>query len=118
MPAHAIVEWAKDVVGAGASSGALNGTAATSAGAAAAAAVNLSTAGTAGTAALDDLNATTSAVVVEMLNTTMGALVNATAEQMTRATRVEWTGLGLEWLRSLLGKREWRVECLDLYIRL
>ena len=30
----------------------------------------------------------------------------------------EWTGLGLEWLRSWLGGREWRVPCLDVYIRL
>lgn len=30
----------------------------------------------------------------------------------------EWTGLGLEWVRSWLGAREWRVECLDVYVRL
>ncbi|KAK8087085.1 hypothetical protein PG994_002059 [Apiospora phragmitis] len=32
--------------------------------------------------------------------------------------RTEWTGLGIEWLRSLLGRREWRIECMDLSIRL
>ena len=30
----------------------------------------------------------------------------------------EWTGLGLEWVRSWLGAREWRVKGLDVYIRL
>jgi hypothetical protein len=52
-----------------------------------------------------------------MLSTTAGALATAATEQITRA-KVEWTGLGLEWLRSLLGRREWRIDCLDLYIRL
>lgn len=28
----------------------------------------------------------------------------------------EWTGLGIEWLRSLLGRREWRIECMDVTI--
>ncbi|KAK0614859.1 bladder cancer-related protein BC10-domain-containing protein [Bombardia bombarda] len=67
--------------------------------------------------ATEDINATASAVVAEMLNTTAGALATAATEQISR-TRVEWTGLGLEWLRSLLGKREWRIDCLDVYIRL
>ncbi|KAK3372969.1 bladder cancer-related protein BC10-domain-containing protein [Lasiosphaeria ovina] len=73
--------------------------------------------GAANLSATEDINATASAVVTEMLNTTAGALVTAATEQITR-TKVEWTGLGMEWLRSLLGRREWRVECLDLYIRL
>ncbi|KAK3934223.1 bladder cancer-related protein BC10-domain-containing protein [Diplogelasinospora grovesii] len=67
--------------------------------------------------ATEDLNATASAVVAEMLNTTAGALANAATEQITRI-RTEWTGLGMEWLRSLLGRREWRIDCVDVYIRL
>lgn len=67
--------------------------------------------------ATEDLNATASAVVAGMLNTTVGALATAATEQAALA-KIEWTGLGLEWLRSLLGRREWRVDCLDLYIRL
>ncbi|KAI0484218.1 bladder cancer-related protein BC10-domain-containing protein [Xylariaceae sp. FL0804] len=54
---------------------------------------------------------------VEMLNTTATALAGAAAEELARQ-RAEWTGLGIEWLRSLLGKREWRIECMDLNIRL
>ncbi|KAK4245195.1 bladder cancer-related protein BC10-domain-containing protein [Corynascus novoguineensis] len=84
--------------------------------------INLSHSGPKGEAtsdikAVEEFNATASAAIGEMLNTTAGALMTAATEQFTRA-RVEWTGLGLEWLRSLLGRREWRIECLDVYIRL
>lgn len=52
-----------------------------------------------------------------MANSTVKALAGAAADEIA-ARRAEWTGLGLEWLRSLLGKREWRIECMDIYIRL
>ncbi|KAL2131460.1 hypothetical protein VTI74DRAFT_5090 [Chaetomium olivicolor] len=64
-----------------------------------------------------DFNATTTAVVADMLNTTAAALATAATQQLAKA-KAEWTGLGVEWLRSLLGRREWRIDCLDLYIRL
>jgi len=32
--------------------------------------------------------------------------------------RPEWTGIGVGWLRSLLGRREWRLPCVDVYVRL
>ena len=57
------------------------------------------------------------ATVVEMANSTAKALAGAAADEIA-ARRAEWTGLGVEWLRSLLGKREWRIECMDIYIRL
>ncbi|KAK3392560.1 bladder cancer-related protein BC10-domain-containing protein [Sordaria brevicollis] len=62
----------------------------------------------------------TAAVALDMFNTTVGTLATAAMEKVAARTtgRVEWTGLGLEWLRSLLGRREWRIDCLDLYIRL
>lgn len=63
--------------------------------------------------ATDAFNAT----VAEMLNSTARALAGAAADQVA-AKRAEWTGLGMEWLRSLLGRREWRIECMDIYIRL
>ncbi|KAL1837685.1 hypothetical protein VTJ49DRAFT_3511 [Mycothermus thermophilus] len=65
----------------------------------------------------EDLNATASAVAIEMLNATAGALATAAKNHLTQTTS-EWTGLGLEWLRSLLGRREWRIDCLDVNIRL
>ncbi|KPM43421.1 hypothetical protein AK830_g3145 [Neonectria ditissima] len=55
--------------------------------------------------------------VVEMINSTATAVTNA-ALDAAAARRAEWTGLGVEWLRSLLGKREWRIDCMDIYIRL
>ncbi|EGY15937.1 uncharacterized protein VDAG_07101 [Verticillium dahliae VdLs.17] len=58
------------------------------------------------------LNAT-----VEVLNTTASALAGAAADEFSRRKQ-EWTGLGIEWLRSLLGKREWRIDCLDVIVRL
>lgn len=64
-----------------------------------------------------DINATATAVLTDMLNSTASALVTAATDEMAK-TRVEWTGIGLEWLRSLLGRREWRIDCLDVYIRL
>ncbi|KAI0596086.1 bladder cancer-related protein BC10-domain-containing protein [Biscogniauxia sp. FL1348] len=63
--------------------------------------------------AFDNFNAT----ALEMLNTTASALAGAAAEELARR-KAEWTGIGIEWLRSLLGRREWRIECMDLYIRL
>ncbi|KAK4662424.1 hypothetical protein QC763_611420 [Podospora pseudopauciseta] len=59
----------------------------------------------------------TTHVVTDVMNTTAGALATAAADKIAQ-TKVEWTGLGLEWLRSLLGRREWEIDCLDLHIRL
>lgn len=53
----------------------------------------------------------------EMLNTTATALAGAAADELAKR-KAEWTGLGIEWLRSLLGRREWRIECMDVNIRL
>jgi hypothetical protein len=54
------------------------------------------------------------------LNNTAAALAGTALEEAKRqfAMRTEWTGIGVEWLRSLLGRREWRVPCVDVYIRL
>jgi hypothetical protein len=65
----------------------------------------------------EGLKRTVSEVVADMVNTTAGAYTGAVTEQIVR-TRAEWTGLGMEWLRSLLGRREWRIDCLDVNIRL
>lgn len=69
---------------------------------------------------LENITTTANASVLlarDMLNTTANALVGTAADEVARV-RTEWTGIGLEWLRSLLGKREWRIDCLDVYIRL
>ncbi|KAL5615331.1 uncharacterized protein BROUX77_001168 [Berkeleyomyces rouxiae] len=55
--------------------------------------------------------------VLAMANETAAVLAKALVDEAARK-RAEWTGLGMEWLRSLLGEREWRVDFLDIYIRL
>lgn len=59
-------------------------------------------------------------IYVGALNNTAAALAGAALEEAKRrlAMRTEWSGIGVEWLRSLLGRREWRLPCVDVYIRL
>jgi hypothetical protein len=54
------------------------------------------------------------------LNSTAIALAGTALQEAKRrlALRAEWTGLGVEWLRSLLGRREWRMPCVEVNIRL
>lgn len=54
------------------------------------------------------------------INQTASALAGAAVEELKRRIEItpEWTGIGLEWVRSWLGAREWRLPCLDVYIRL
>jgi len=78
--------------------------------------------------AIPDLNSTTCSnqtldvlsLCTDALNNTTAALAGAALEEAKRrlVVRTEWTGLGVEWLRSLLGRREWRLPHLDVYIRL
>lgn len=70
--------------------------------------------------AVENMTATANAtylVAKDTVNATANAMMGAAAEHVAQA-RSEWTGIGMEWLRNLLGKREWRIECLDVYIRL
>lgn len=63
---------------------------------------------------LGDFNAT----VVAMAGSTAKGLTRAAMGGVSALGQPEWTGLGLEWLRQLLGKREWRIDCMDMYVRL
>ncbi|KAL8856421.1 MAG: hypothetical protein Q9178_006991 [Gyalolechia marmorata] len=65
----------------------------------------------------------TSSFLVNTVNETATTLATAAIEAVKRRVTVqnrseEWTGVGVEWIRSWLGAREWRVPCLDVYIRL
>ncbi|GAB0134515.1 hypothetical protein EsDP_00002882 [Epichloe bromicola] len=64
-----------------------------------------------------DSTALFNATVMDMANSTAKALASAVVDDMS-ARRAEWTGLGVEWLRTFLGKREWRIDCMDIYIQL
>lgn len=54
------------------------------------------------------------------INETASALAGAALEEVKRrmAYKAEWTGIGLGWMRSFLGARQWRVPCVDVYVRL
>lgn len=54
------------------------------------------------------------------LNNTAAAMAGTAFEGAKRrlSTRPEWTGIGVEWLRSLLGRREWKIPHVDVYVRL
>lgn len=58
--------------------------------------------------------------VVQAINDTATALAGGALEELKRraSAKPEWTGVGMEWIRSWLGAREWRLPCLDVYIRL
>ncbi|GLA23652.1 hypothetical protein AnigIFM63326_008983 [Aspergillus niger] len=91
------------------------------------------------TTALDTTTSTSSSVnetlasyVFETVNSTTKALAGAVVEEAQRrlalngtlaastttSAQDEWTGIGLEWLRSLLGRREWTLPCVDVKVRL
>jgi hypothetical protein len=56
-------------------------------------------------------------VFVDVLNSTAANLA-ATAIEDAKKFQPEWTGIGVGWLRSLLGRREWKLQCLDVTVRL
>ncbi|XRM37912.1 hypothetical protein ABZX51_001356 [Aspergillus tubingensis] len=81
-------------------------------------------------------NETLASYVFETVNSTTKALAGAVVEEAQRRLALngtlaaaastgtttsahdEWTGIGLEWLRSLLGRREWTLPCVDVKVRL
>jgi hypothetical protein len=63
------------------------------------------------------VEATFNSTALEMANTTVAAIIKSASDDLA-ARRAEWSGIGIEWLRNLLGKREWRIDCMDIYIRL
>ncbi|KAI1002770.1 hypothetical protein K3495_g5432 [Podosphaera aphanis] len=68
----------------------------------------------------NDTEISTTDIYADALNSTAVALTGAALEEAKHrlAIKSTWTGIGVEWLRSLLGKREWRLPCVDVYIRL
>ncbi|CAK7269902.1 hypothetical protein SEPCBS119000_003811 [Sporothrix epigloea] len=53
----------------------------------------------------------------QLLSSAVSTVAGPAFQQLSQ-TREEWSGIGMEWLRSLLGRREWRIDCLDVNIRL
>ena len=54
------------------------------------------------------------------INETASALAGAAIEEVKgrMVNKADWTGIGLGWMRSFLGARQWRVPCVDVYVRL
>ncbi|KAI9671159.1 MAG: hypothetical protein M1817_003666 [Caeruleum heppii] len=48
----------------------------------------------------------------------LGGALGDTVKRRLMDGRPEWTGIGVQWIRSMLGRREWRVPCVDVMIRL
>jgi len=54
-------------------------------------------------------------------NTAAGSIASTAGDSAlgnTTDTMGVWTGIGLDWLRSLVGRREWRLPCVDVNVRL
>lgn len=77
-----------------------------------------STDGACGSNGMEPLFGEFNSTVAAMVGTTAKGLAQAVLGEVGSRSHPEWTGLGLEWLRQLLGQREWRIDCMDLYIRL
>ncbi|KAI1833779.1 hypothetical protein DTO006G1_474 [Penicillium roqueforti] len=64
--------------------------------------------------------------VFDTMNSTAKVLAGAVLEGVQQRISpngmeprpTEWTGVGLEWVRSLLGRREWTLPCVDVKVRL
>lgn len=62
----------------------------------------------------------------DTINSTAKALAGAAVEGVQQrfapngleSKPDEWTGVGLEWMRNLLGRREWTLPCVDVKVRL
>ncbi|KAL1987534.1 hypothetical protein VTN96DRAFT_3461 [Rasamsonia emersonii] len=70
---------------------------------------------------LETVNTTTTALAGAALEEAKRRLLNNGSSVINATTEFrqeEWTGLGLEWLRSLLGRREWTLPCIDVKVRL
>ncbi|KAE8308862.1 bladder cancer-related protein BC10-domain-containing protein [Aspergillus transmontanensis] len=76
-------------------------------------------------------NETVAGYILETVNTTTKTLAGVVVDEAQRRLALngssaaaglgglvqeEWTGVGLEWLRSLLGRREWTIPCVDVKI--
>ncbi|KAL4900000.1 hypothetical protein BDW74DRAFT_183140 [Aspergillus multicolor] len=65
--------------------------------------------------------------IFDTLNSTAKALAGAMYDETSRRlsgndscseSQQELTGFGLEWLRSLVGRREWTLPCVDVKVRI
>ncbi|KAL2350439.1 hypothetical protein BJ546DRAFT_117766 [Cryomyces antarcticus] len=62
----------------------------------------------------------TVSLIASAINDTMVSLAGAALEGVKRRTTPTpiANGSGAEWMKSLLGKKEWRIPCVDVLVRL
>ncbi|KAL7275187.1 hypothetical protein RUND412_001886 [Rhizina undulata] len=48
--------------------------------------------------------------------TAFDALAAGNAGAAAGIEGVNWTGIGLDWLRTAIGRREWRLPCVDVNV--
>ncbi|KAF2118655.1 hypothetical protein BDV96DRAFT_568287 [Lophiotrema nucula] len=63
----------------------------------------------------------TASIMTSAANNTAQALIKAAADGLkakTTGSPGSGTGQSYEWMKGLLGKKEWRVPCLDVLIRI
>ncbi|KAA8647473.1 hypothetical protein EYZ11_010410 [Aspergillus tanneri] len=69
----------------------------------------------------ETVNATTKALARALVDEAQRRLaLNGTSSSagVSELRQEEWTGVGLQWLRSLLGRHEWTLPCVDVKVRL
>ncbi|KAF7587962.1 hypothetical protein BBP40_006470 [Aspergillus hancockii] len=67
---------------------------------------------------LETVNATTKTLAGAVVDEAQRRLARNGSSEISGLGQEEWTGVGLEWLRSLLGRREWTIPCVDVKVRL
>jgi hypothetical protein len=68
--------------------------------------------------ALSGTIADTAGVLAQAANQTAQALVQNAVEGVRGRTGQVGNGKEYEWVKGLLGKREWKIQCLDVLIRI
>ncbi|KAF2182781.1 hypothetical protein K469DRAFT_585229 [Zopfia rhizophila CBS 207.26] len=74
-----------------------------------------------GTTPLRDTIGETASIVVSAANSTAQAMVKAVIDGLrakTASASQASGGASYEWVKGLLGKKEWRIPCLDVLVRI
>ncbi|WEW61778.1 hypothetical protein PRK78_007274 [Emydomyces testavorans] len=67
---------------------------------------------------LETVNSTATALATAAFDEAKKRVASGTGAPVANGPSSEWTGIGLEWLRSLLGRKEWTLPCIDVKVRL
>lgn len=68
--------------------------------------------------ALETAGSTTKALAGAVVEGAQRRFSNASSQSSVGAGQDEYIGVGAGWLRSLVGREEWTVPCIDVKVRL